>query len=72
MKRNEQGFLTIKNGKIVLEVGKTSTTVTSVTQFNQLMVDKGLGSLLFSSTMDFPGDFTKDPETIALAKALRS
>jgi hypothetical protein len=63
-------FLTIVNDKVMLEIGGRKNAIESVKQFKGLVANHGAENVMCSSSIDFPEDFTSNPATIKLAKAL--
>ena len=65
-------ILTVHDGKLVVMNGSDNVVavVTSVEEFNALAEANG-GSMLVSSSVDFPEESTSDPVVIALANAIR-
>src|SRR4051812_10276056 len=65
-------IVTIENNQIVSKHadGMIDQVIKSVEDFNMVCANNG-GSVLCSSTMDFPDEATDDETVIALAKAIR-
>lgn len=62
-------YLTIKNGKIVLQVEDSDIVITSCEQLKGLLNGE---SCMCSSALDFPEDETDDPDVIKLADEIRN
>ena len=60
-------YLTIRDGKLVCEIGDDSTVVTSLAQLVTLAPD----GCLCSSSIDFPEDCTTDPVVLEVCRQLR-
>ena len=73
-RRSGSAFLTINDaGQLVVEVddGDGSVDVKVVRKASQVFVGLQLDRVLASSKIDFPSEYTTDPEVVAMCRELR-